>query len=86
MESFWGSLKNELIHQKPYLTRQTAIDEIVEYVEAIYAETGRACLKWQCPFYSTGVTPTFVIAIGAMFSALEVVPLAMIDFEAYRNY
>jgi nitric oxide reductase subunit B len=35
--------------------------------------------------YFTG-TPTFVIAIGAMFSALEVVPLAIIGFEAYRNY
>ena len=27
-----------------------------------------------------------MIAIGAMFSALEVVPLAMIGVEAYRNY
>lgn len=35
--------------------------------------------------YFTG-TPTHVIAIGAMFSALEVVPLAMIGIEAYRNY
>ncbi|MBN8767074.1 MAG: nitric-oxide reductase large subunit [Thiobacillus sp.] len=35
--------------------------------------------------YFTG-TPTHVIAIGAMFSALEVVPLAMIGVEAYRNY
>ncbi len=35
--------------------------------------------------YFTG-TPTFVIAIGAMFSALEVVPLALIGVEAYRNY
>jgi nitric oxide reductase subunit B len=35
--------------------------------------------------YFTG-TPTFVIAIGAMFSALEVVPLAMIGIEAYRNF
>jgi nitric oxide reductase subunit B len=35
--------------------------------------------------YFTG-TPTFVIAIGAMFSALEVVPLSMIGFEAYRNF
>ncbi|BBB65677.1 nitric-oxide reductase large subunit [Undibacterium sp. YM2] len=35
--------------------------------------------------YFTG-TPTFVIAIGAMFSALEVVPLAMIGVEAFRNY
>lgn len=35
--------------------------------------------------YFTG-TPTLVIAIGAMFSALEVVPLAMIGVEAFRNY
>lgn len=35
--------------------------------------------------YFTG-TPTSVIAIGAMFSALEVVPLAMIGFEAFKNY
>jgi len=35
--------------------------------------------------YFTG-TPTFVIAIGAMFSALEVVPLAMIGFDAYNSY
>lgn len=35
--------------------------------------------------YFTG-TPTFVIAIGAMFSALEVVPLAMIGIEGYRNF
>ncbi|RFA29910.1 nitric oxide reductase large subunit [Alkalilimnicola ehrlichii] len=30
-------------------------------------------------------TPTSVIAIGAMFSALEVVPLVLIGFEAYEN-
>ncbi len=35
--------------------------------------------------YFTG-TPTSVIAIGAIFSALEVVPLALIGVEAYRNY
>ncbi|MYN10151.1 nitric-oxide reductase large subunit [Pseudoduganella aquatica] len=35
--------------------------------------------------YFTG-TPTFVIAIGAMFSALEVVPLSMLGIEAWRNY
>jgi nitric oxide reductase subunit B len=35
--------------------------------------------------YFTG-TPTFVIAIGAMFSALEVVPMAMIGVEGYRNF
>lgn len=35
--------------------------------------------------YFTG-TPVFIIAIGGMFSALEVVPLAMVGTEAYRNY
>jgi nitric oxide reductase subunit B len=35
--------------------------------------------------YWTG-TPVSVIAIGSMFSALEVVPLSMIGIEAYRNY
>lgn len=35
--------------------------------------------------YWTG-TPTSVIAVGAVFSALEVVPLALIGFEGYRNY
>ena len=35
--------------------------------------------------YFTG-TPTSVIAIGSMFSALEVVPLSIIGIEAYRNY
>ncbi|MEO5362864.1 MAG: nitric-oxide reductase large subunit [Magnetococcus sp. DMHC-8] len=35
--------------------------------------------------YFTG-TPTFVIAIGGLFSALEVVPLAMVGVEAYHTY
>jgi len=35
--------------------------------------------------YWTG-TPTSVIAVGAVFSALEVVPLALLGFEAWRNY
>ncbi|WP_199536019.1 nitric-oxide reductase large subunit [Dyella solisilvae] len=35
--------------------------------------------------YFTG-SPTSVIAVGAMFSALEVVPLAMVGFEGYKNY
>lgn len=34
--------------------------------------------------YFTG-TPTAVLAIGASFSALEVVPLVLIGFEAYQN-
>jgi nitric oxide reductase subunit B len=35
--------------------------------------------------YFTG-TPTAVIALGASFSALEVVPLALIGFEAYHQW
>ena len=35
--------------------------------------------------YFTG-TPTAVIALGASFSALEVVPLAFIGYEAYHTY
>lgn len=35
--------------------------------------------------YFTG-TPTAIIAIGSTFSALEVVPLVLIGFEAYQNY
>ena len=35
--------------------------------------------------YFTG-TPTAVLAVGASFSALEVVPLAYIGFEAYHTY
>ena len=34
--------------------------------------------------YFTG-TPTIVLALGATFSALEVVPLVLIGFEAYEN-
>jgi transposase InsO family protein len=33
MESFWCSLKNELIHQMQYQTREEARDAIVVYVE-----------------------------------------------------
>ncbi len=35
--------------------------------------------------YWTG-TPTSVLAIGSIFSALEVVPLVLVGFEAYENY
>ncbi|HKQ46597.1 MAG TPA: nitric-oxide reductase large subunit [Phycisphaerae bacterium] len=35
--------------------------------------------------YFTG-TPTVVLALGAVFSALEVVPLTLIGFEAYENW
>ena len=33
MESFWGTLKQELIHHRRYRTRQEAIQDITEYIE-----------------------------------------------------
>jgi transposase InsO family protein len=36
MESFWGTLKNELVHHRRYGTRQEAIREITEYIEVFY--------------------------------------------------
>ena len=36
MESFWGTLKNELVHHRCYETRQQAISEITEYIEIFY--------------------------------------------------
>jgi transposase InsO family protein len=36
MESFWGTLKNELIHHRRYATRQQAMKEITEYIEIFY--------------------------------------------------
>ena len=36
MESFWGTLKNELVHHRRYETRQRAIREITEYIEIFY--------------------------------------------------
>ena len=36
MESFWGTLKNELVHHRRYTSRQEAIQEITEYIEIFY--------------------------------------------------
>jgi putative transposase len=36
MESFWGTLKNELVYHKHYATREQAIGEITEYIEVFY--------------------------------------------------
>lgn len=36
MESFWGTLKQELVHHRRYRTRQEAIREITEYIEVFY--------------------------------------------------
>ena len=36
MESFWGTLKQELVHHCRYRTRQEAIRDISEYIEVFY--------------------------------------------------
>jgi len=36
MESFWGTLKNELVHHQRYATRIEATKEIAEYIEVFY--------------------------------------------------
>jgi putative transposase len=36
MESFWGTLKNELIYRNRYATRREAMQEIKEYIEIFY--------------------------------------------------
>ena len=36
MESFWGTLKQELVHHRRYRTRMEAIHDITEYIEIFY--------------------------------------------------
>ena len=36
MESFWGTLKQELVHHRHYRTRQEAREDITEYIEVFY--------------------------------------------------
>jgi len=36
MESFWGTLKQELVHHRHYRTRQEAMRDITEYIEVFY--------------------------------------------------
>jgi putative transposase len=36
MESFWGTLKNELVFHRSYETREQAIRDITEYIEIFY--------------------------------------------------
>ncbi len=36
MESFWGTLKQELVHHRRYRIRQEAISDITEYIEIFY--------------------------------------------------
>jgi transposase InsO family protein len=36
MESFFGTLKREMVHHRKYRTRQEATAEISEYIEVFY--------------------------------------------------
>ena len=36
MESFWGTLKQELVHHRRHRTRQEAMQDITEYIEVFY--------------------------------------------------
>ncbi len=36
VESFWGTLKNELVHHRRYQTRREAMIEIAEYIDLFY--------------------------------------------------
>ncbi|MGF6804946.1 transposase InsO family protein [Paraburkholderia sp. Clong3] len=36
IESFWGSLKNELVYHRKFATRDQARNEITEYIEIFY--------------------------------------------------
>lgn len=36
MESFWGTMKNELIYHQRYATREQAVREITEYIDIFY--------------------------------------------------
>ena len=39
IESFWGTLKNELVYHEDYKTRFTAISDIIGYIELYYNQT-----------------------------------------------
>ena len=51
MESFWGTLKRELVHHRRYGTRQEAMQDITEYIEIFYNRQRRqARLGYLSPF------------------------------------
>ncbi|MGP5223201.1 IS3 family transposase, partial [Psychrobacter celer] len=39
IESFWGTLKNELVYHQDYKTRFAAINDIIRYIELYYNQT-----------------------------------------------
>jgi putative transposase len=50
IESFWGTLKNELIYHKHYETRQEVITEVTQYIEIFYnRQRIQAKIGYQAP-------------------------------------
>jgi putative transposase len=50
MESFWSSLKNELVHRRRFLTRQEARTAIFDYIEGFYNRTRlHSAIGYQSP-------------------------------------
>ena len=48
MESFWGTLKTELVHHRRYETREQARREITEYIELFYNRQRRHSRLGNC--------------------------------------
>ena len=48
MESFWGMLKNELVHHRRYDTREQARRGITEYIETFYDRQCRHSRLGKC--------------------------------------
>jgi nitric oxide reductase subunit B len=65
------------------LVRATSANQAVLFSTVIFLLGG--ILGTLHHIYFSG-TPTSVIAVGAMFSALEVVPLVLLGHEGYENY
>lgn len=63
MESFWGTLKQELVHHRKYITRQEAMQDISEYIEVFYNRHRRQTklgylspVAYEKKFYQTRIT------------------------------
>ena len=62
-ESFWGTLKQELIHHRHYTSRLQTIQEITEYIEVFY---NRQRLQAKLGFLSpAGYINRFYAGLGA---------------------
>ena len=62
MESFWGTLKQELVHHRKYKTRQEAMQDISEYIEVFYNRQRRQArlgylspVAYEKKFYQTRI-------------------------------